>query len=115
MIDDPFTYGSFTLSVMFCPKIALRMTLFLLLVCGFAPVVGSWPDNMMRVLLISYRFSNVARMLKHTPCEVLPQKFYKSITSIFGHMHDVLNVDEKIDFHRLPVNCETNLLSLISP
>ena len=71
------------------------MTLFLLLVCGFVLVVGSWPDNMMRVLLISYRFSNVARMLKHRPCEVFRQKLYNSITPMFGHRHVVLNIDGK--------------------
>ena len=41
-------------------------------------------------------------------CLILHQKFYTSITIIFGHMHDVLNVDKKISFHRLPVNCEVN-------
>ena len=29
------------------------------------------------------------------PCLVPRQKFYASIISIFGHMHGVLNVDEK--------------------
>ena len=43
------------------------------------------------------------------------KKIYTSITSKFGHMHDVLNVDKKFGFHRLSVNCEMNLMSLISP
>ena len=32
------------------------------------------------------------------------KKLYTSITSIFEHMHGILNIDEKIGFHRLPVN-----------
>jgi len=45
------------------------------------------------------------------------QTFKNSITSnqIFEHMHGTLNVDEKNQLHNLHVNCETNLLSLITP
>ena len=49
------------------------------------------------------------------PSLVASQKFYTSITPMFGHMHDILNVDEKIDFHILLVNCKMNLMRLISP
>ena len=51
---------------------------------------------------------------KRRPGLVASQKIYTSITSMFGHMHGVLNVDEKNHFHKLSVNCETNLMSLIS-
>jgi hypothetical protein len=34
---------------------------------------------------------------------------------MFGHMHEALNIDEKNQLHSLHVNCETNLLSLITP
>ena len=37
------------------------------------------------------------------PCLVYRQKFYTSIrTSMFEHIHGVLNIDEKKGFHRLP-------------
>ena len=32
------------------------------------------------------------------PCLVSHKKFYTSITSIFGHMHSILNVDKKSVF-----------------
>ena len=34
---------------------------------------------------------------------------------MFGRMHEVLNVEKKNQLHSLHVNCETNLLSLITP
>ena len=33
---------------------------------------------------------------------------------MFGHMHEALNVNEKNQLHSLYVNCETNLLNLIT-
>ena len=54
------------------------------------------------------------RILNYATKQGHSKKCYTSITSIFRHMHDVLNVDKKINFHRLFVNCETNLMSLIS-
>jgi len=52
--------------------------------------------------------NDVAPQYKPRPGLVPHKKFYISITSIFGHMHGVLNINEKVDFHSLPVNCETN-------
>ncbi len=34
---------------------------------------------------------------------------------MFGHMYEALNVDKKNQLHSLHVNCEMNLLSLITP
>jgi len=57
--------------------------------------------------------NDVAPQYKPRPGLVPHKKFYISITSIFGHMHGVLNIDEKNQFLQI-VNCETNLLTLIS-
>jgi len=38
---------------------------------------------------------------KRRPGLVASQKLYTSITSIFGHMHGVLNVDEKNHFSQI--------------
>ena len=43
------------------------------------------------------------------------KSYFSYLSSIFGHINVILNVDKKICFHRLPTNCETNFLSLISP
>ena len=52
--------------------------------------------------------------------------FFKAVFSFFKlskipshqlvrHMHGALNIDEKNQLHGLHVNCETNLLNLITP
>ena len=43
----------------------------------------------------------VERLLQLGTCLVPRQKLYTSITSIFGHMHGVLNVDKKNQFSHI--------------
>ena len=56
---------------------------------------------------------NFGHGLTHSPCLVTRLKFYTSIISMFTHAWRI-KFRQKIDFHVLPVNFETNFLSLTS-
>jgi hypothetical protein len=70
------------------------------------------------VVLMSWRFlSNLTSFFPSVfrGCLVPTQNFFTPSHQMFGHMHRVLNVDEKKLITQLVGNHETNLLSLISP